>query len=132
MAILPFDAEKKLVSTFKEHSLEGRIVVMPFQPLQNGELHQFLALIDVYLDTLLCNGHTACHDVFFWADGVLITVQGTRLASRMGADLLLHSWSPENKSHSPACCDLCNRSYNSLVKMEYTCLSKVYTWNILA
>ena len=68
---------------------------MPFQELENGELHRVLALIDVYLDTPAYNGHTACHDAL-WANGVLVTVRGKSLAARVGADLLHHFGTPEN------------------------------------
>jgi predicted O-linked N-acetylglucosamine transferase (SPINDLY family) len=93
MAIQHFNGKKK--ASFKEQGLQGRIVFMPFQALQNGELHRFLALIDVYLDTVVYNGHTAGQDAL-WANGVLVTVQGTRLASRIGADLLKWFGTPEN------------------------------------
>ena len=82
-------------ASFKEQGLEGKIVFMPFQGLQDGELHKFLALIDVYLDTVGYNGHTAGQDAL-WANGVLVTVRGTRLASRIGADLLTWFGTPEN------------------------------------
>ena len=82
-------------ASFKKQGLEGRIVFMPFQDLPNGDLHRFLALIDVCLDTPLYNAHTAGHDAL-WANGVLITVEGTRLPSRIGADLQRYFGCPEN------------------------------------
>jgi hypothetical protein len=84
-------------ASFKEQGLKGMIVFMPFQALQNGELHRFLALIDVYLDAVVYNCHTAAagQDAL-WANGVLVTVQGTRLASRIGADLLKWFGTTEN------------------------------------
>jgi predicted O-linked N-acetylglucosamine transferase (SPINDLY family) len=75
--------------------LQGRIVFMRFQALQNRELHRSLALIDVYLDTVLYNCHTA-GQVALWGNGVLVTVKGTRLALRIGADLLKWFGTPEN------------------------------------
>jgi protein O-GlcNAc transferase len=87
--------QRRKEASFKEQGLQGRIVFMPFQALQNGELHSFLALIDVYLDTVVYNCHTAGQDAL-WANGVLVTVQGTRMASRIGADLLKWFGTPEN------------------------------------
>ncbi len=68
---------------------------MPFQDLETGELHRFLALIDVYLDSPVYNSHTAGQDAL-WANGVLVTVRGDRLASRVAADLLHWFGTPEN------------------------------------
>jgi predicted O-linked N-acetylglucosamine transferase (SPINDLY family) len=44
--------QRRKEASFKEQGLQGRIVFMPFQALQNGELHRFLALIDVYQTTI--------------------------------------------------------------------------------
>jgi len=87
--------KKRTEARFENRGLVNRIVFMPFQELENGELHRVLALIDVYLDTPAYNGHTACHDAL-WANGVLVTVRGKSLAARVGADLLHHFGTPEN------------------------------------
>ena len=85
----------RIEALFKKRGLLDRIVFLPFQELENGELHSVLALVDVCIDSLVCNGHTAGHDIL-WANGILITVPGTRLATRIGADLLRHFGCPEN------------------------------------
>jgi predicted O-linked N-acetylglucosamine transferase (SPINDLY family) len=91
----------RIEERFKEQGLQGKIMFMPYQQLYNGDLHKFLALIDVNLDTVVYNGHTASHDVL-WANGVLISVRGKSLASRVGADLLHHFGTPENICYDPA------------------------------
>ena len=92
---------QRIQAHFKQQGLQGRVVFMPFQALETGELHRFLALCDLYLDTLAYNSHTAGHDAIF-ANGVFITVEGTRLSSRVGADLLRHFGCPENICADPA------------------------------
>ena len=91
----------RIEERFKEQGLQGKIMFMQYQQLYNGDLHKFLALIDVNLDTVVYNGHTASHDVL-WANGVLISVRGKSLASRVGADLLHHFGTPENICDDPA------------------------------
>ena len=86
---------RRMEARFEERGLQGRILFMPFQDLQTGELHRFLALIDVYLDSPVYNSHTAGQDAL-WANGVLVTVRGDRLASRVAADLLHWFGTPEN------------------------------------
>jgi hypothetical protein len=83
------------IASFTALGLQGRLVFMPIQDLDNGDLHRFLALIDVYLDTPVYNSHTACHDSL-WANGVHITIEGESLAARIGADLLHNFGTPEN------------------------------------
>ena len=92
---------QRIQAHFTQRGLQDRVVFMPFQPLETGELHRFLALCDLYLDTLAYNSHTAGHDAIF-ANGVFITVEGTRLSSRVGADLLRHFGCPENICADPA------------------------------
>ena len=81
---------RRMEDRFKE-----RISFLPFQNLSSGQLHEALAVTDLYLDTLGYNGHTATHD-HLWANGVLVTVRGSTLASRIAADLLECFGTPEN------------------------------------
>ena len=78
-----------------EYRYETRISFLPFQDLSSGQLHEALAVTDLCLDTLGYNGHTATHD-HLWANGVLVTVRGSTLASRIAADLLECFGTPEN------------------------------------
>jgi len=90
----PAFKQRKLAS-FNALGMRDRLVFVPHLDLENGDLHRFLALIDVYLDTPVYNSHTACHDSL-WANGVHITIEGESLAARIGADLLHHFGTPEN------------------------------------
>jgi hypothetical protein len=83
-----------------EDRFKTRISFVTFQDLSSGKLHELLAVTDLYLDTLGYNGHTAAHD-HLWANGVLVTVMGKSLASRIGADLLESFGTPENICDSP-------------------------------
>ena len=87
--------KRRMEARFKTKGLPDRILFVPFQPLQSGELHEFLALGDIYLDTPVYNGHTAAHEAL-WANGVFVTVKGNSLASMVGADLLEWFGTPEN------------------------------------
>ena len=89
---------RRIEARFEKKGLQGRIQFIDFQPLEDGRLFKFLALTDVYLDTLEYNGHTAVHDAL-WANGVVVSVKGERLSQRIGADLLFNFGTPENICH---------------------------------
>ena len=79
--------KRRVEARFEREGLKGRILFLPYQELSNGDLHEALAVMDLYLDTQGFNSHTAAHDAL-WANGVLVTVRGETLASRVAADLL--------------------------------------------
>jgi hypothetical protein len=83
-----------------EDRYKTRISFLPYQNLSSGELHEALAVTDLCLDTLGYNGHTATQD-HLWANGVLVTVRGKTLASRIAADLLECFGTPENICDNP-------------------------------
>jgi predicted O-linked N-acetylglucosamine transferase (SPINDLY family) len=80
---------------FLQAGLSDKLVFVKFRDVMNGDLHEIMALCDVYLDTPGYNSHTAGQDALF-AIGIFITVKGNTLAGRLGADLNEHFGTPEN------------------------------------
>lgn len=57
-------------------------------------------LADIFLDTLLCNGHTTCMDIL-WTGTPVVTLPGVTLASRVAASQLTTLGCPELIAKSP-------------------------------
>jgi hypothetical protein len=80
-------ATARLRDHFVKEGLQDRLYAVEYQDLPSGALHRFLAVCDLYLDTFVFNGMTALVDAL-WAIGIAVTVRGSTVPSRVGANLL--------------------------------------------
>ena len=90
--------QKRLLQITSEYGIEtGRVVFAPF--LAQDQHISRLKLIDIFLDTYPCVGHTTATDALF--QGIpMVTIAGSTFASRVAASALDHIECQELIAHS--------------------------------